>query len=118
MFKFLVEMEGLTFPEALRLLADEAGIKVGGAPKQSSLPASGAEETSQPFLPKEELFRLNQLALDFYYRQTRNFPKAIDYFVSRGLSKETTATSVWGTHRQDGRRFWILLKARASPASR
>ncbi|HUI93054.1 MAG TPA: DNA primase [Chitinivibrionales bacterium] len=83
-FKFLMELEGLTFPEALRLLADEAGIKLAPSRLESAVPASG-----QAAIPKDELLKINNLALDFYYHQTRNHKQAVDYFVSRGLSKET-----------------------------
>ncbi|HMD67667.1 MAG TPA: DNA primase [Chitinivibrionales bacterium] len=88
-FNFLMELEGLTFPEALRLLADEAGIKIAPRARDSSFAPPPGEEPAQGFPSKDELFTVNRLALDFYYRQTRNFPPAIDYFVSRGLSKET-----------------------------
>jgi|WetSurMetagenome_2_1015567.scaffolds.fasta_scaffold00462_3 DNA primase len=86
-FNFLMELEGLTFPEALRLLADEAGIKLRPQGRDYSPPAG--EDAGGPLPSKDEIFRINQLALDFFYRQTRNFPKAIEYFVSRGLTKET-----------------------------
>ncbi len=88
-FNFLMELEGLTFPEALRLLADEAGIKLAPPKHGPEYAPSPGEEPAQGFPSKDELFTVNRLALDFYYRQTRNFPLAIDYFVSRGLSKET-----------------------------
>jgi DNA primase len=86
-FKFLMELEGLTFPEALRMLADEAGIKLKPSYRESGAPPA-AGESGQSALSKEDLFKINDLALDFYYHQTRNHPQAIDYFVSRGLSKE------------------------------
>jgi len=88
-FNFLMELEGLTFPEALRLLADEAGIPLNPSHHQASFAPAAECQSGAPEPPKDELFRINGLALDFFYRQTRNFPKAIEYFVSRGLSKET-----------------------------
>ena len=87
-FKFLMELEGLTFPEALRMLADEAGIKLKPSVRDRAA-APAAVEGVQAALSKEELLKINGLALDFYYHQTRNHPQAIEYFVSRGLSKET-----------------------------
>ena len=87
-FKFLMELEGLTFPEALRMLADEAGIKLKPSHRENAA-APAAADGVQAALSKDELFKINGLALDFYYHQTRSHPQAIEYFVSRGLSKET-----------------------------
>jgi DNA primase len=86
-FKFLMELEGLTFPEALRMLADEAGIKLKPSHRENTA-APVAVEGGQAALSKDELLKINGLALDFYYHQTRNHPQAIEYFISRGLSKE------------------------------
>jgi DNA primase len=88
-FKFLMELEGLTFPEAIKSLAGEAGIKLRPTHHDESAVAFAADEPGQPLPSKDELFKINELALDFFYRQTRHFPPAIDYFVSRGLQKET-----------------------------
>jgi DNA primase len=87
-FNFLMELEGLTFPEALSLLADEAGIKLRPHTRESGYVPSAEEESAPSSLSKDDLFKINELALDFFYHQTRKFPSAIDYFVSRGLSRE------------------------------
>jgi DNA primase len=87
-FNFLMELEGLTFPEAMSLLADEAGIKLAPRSKDARYSPQTDQENDQPATSKDDLFKINNLALDFYYRQTRHFPKAIEYFLSRGLSKE------------------------------
>jgi DNA primase len=89
-FNFLMELEGLTFPEALRQLADETGVKL--APRQSDtrepIPDEIGEDPSAG-ISKTELLAINQMALDFYYRSTRGSKQAIDYFLSRGLTRET-----------------------------
>jgi DNA primase len=102
-FNFLMELEGLTFPEALQQLADETGVKL--APRyrvqefstaQPSGDAAAAQDSaaaaSAPAaqgVSKAELLSINQMALDFFYRSTRDSKQAIDYFLSRGLTRET-----------------------------
>lgn len=87
-FSFLMEMEGLTFPEAMRLLADEAGVKL--APRRAEPAAQPGDGGAQaPAISKTDLLSINQMACDFYYRQTRDHKPAIDYFLSRGLTRET-----------------------------
>ncbi|HET7098979.1 MAG TPA: DNA primase [Patescibacteria group bacterium] len=79
-FTFLEKFEGMEFPEALKYLADRAGIKlqrmVGG-------------QTSE----KEKIIEINTQALRFYNYLLLNHPvgkKALDYLVNeRGLKKET-----------------------------
>jgi len=92
-FNFLMEIEGLSFPEALQHLADEAGVRL--APKQSAqhspdydnYPDQGPKPSSA--ISKAEILSINQLALEFFYQSTRNSKQAIDYFLSRGLTKES-----------------------------
>jgi DNA primase len=91
-FNFLMELEGLTFPEALGQLADETGVKL--ATRQSDtcgrepMPDDTGQDQSEG-ISKTELLAINQMALDFYYRSTRGSKLAIDYFLSRGLTRET-----------------------------
>jgi DNA primase len=97
-FTFLMEHDGLSFPEALHMLADESGVNL--EPSHSSYPnvgerldcsdpqTSGSSERRQ-FLPKTEMLKINEMAIEFYYRQTRKYPHVIEYFLGRGLSRET-----------------------------
>lgn len=74
-FTFLMQMDGLTFPESLRLLADRAGIV---------LPRSGQEEGTHQ--EAESLYRVNQVAADFYrdcLNKTEAGKKALAYLRSR-----------------------------------
>jgi DNA primase len=91
-FNFLMELEGLTFPEAIRQLADEAGVKLAPAHdafrEQEPVPEAPETEGAAP-ISKTELLSINQMALDFFYRSTRDSKPAIDYFLSRGLTRET-----------------------------
>jgi DNA primase len=88
-FNFLMELEGLTFPEAMQQLADEAGVKL--APRhQERESAPEAPDSGQAFgVSKSDVLSVNQMALDFFYGSTRNSKQAIDYFTSRGLTRET-----------------------------
>lgn len=93
-FNFLMEFEGHSFPEALHILADEAGVTLE-PPKSSSgqtypqSPDDDAPQSNIGILPKTELLRIHEIAVKFYYSQTRNNQKAIDYFLSRKLTRET-----------------------------
>jgi DNA primase len=90
-FNFLMELEGLTFPEALQQLADDAGVKLAPrSDRHDPGPAGdfvGTED--EPGISKPELLSINQMALDFFYQSTRACKPAIDYFLSRGLTRET-----------------------------
>jgi len=79
-FAFLEKYEGMEFPEALKYLADRAGIK---------LEKFGGGETSE----KEKLIEINTQALRFYNYLLLSHPvgkKALEYLVDgRGIKKET-----------------------------
>jgi len=96
-FTFLMEHDGLNFSEALHLLADEAGVRL--EPGRGSTAYAyqdgdfsgppGVDESGQTgFIPKNEMFTINEMAVDFYYRQTRLHPRVIEYFLGRGLTRE------------------------------
>jgi DNA primase len=86
-FRFLQEIEGLTFPEALKMLAEETGVTL---PSRSALSAP-RESTAQndPSISKTTMLEIHKIAADFFYGQIRNYPEAIAYFKSRGLAAET-----------------------------
>ena len=93
-FNFLMEFEGHSFPEALSILADEAGVTLepphsNSGPNNAQSPYDGPAPATTGMLPKSELLRIHEMAVKFYYNQTRNNQKAIDYFLSRGLTRET-----------------------------
>jgi len=76
-FKFIMNLENFDFPEALRFLAERAGV---------SLPQQ--EKSSSAALPREVLFNLNQLALNFF-RYVLNSPEgnsAREYLQKRGMT--------------------------------
>ena len=79
-FKFLMLIEGLEFGEAVRKLAERAGVKLE---KYRSSP----EEEK-----KKKFFEINHLALEYYHYLLTSHPagkKALDYTLGRGITRES-----------------------------
>ncbi len=84
-FSLLMERENLTFPEALKSLAEKYRIP---------LPA---HQRVRPEVLKleEKLFKINELAVGYFKKNLYNTPegkKALEYLKKRGLSEETVQT--------------------------
>jgi len=81
-FQFLMAYEKLSFPEAVRMLAERAGIAVP-QPRPAQVQAKG--------LSKADLLELTTFAARFYRDQLRSArgAKALAYATSRGLSDES-----------------------------
>ena len=80
---FVMKKEGIDFGEALRLLAQKAGVTI---PSRFE-PEAGKEE-------RERLYQVNQAAAQYFHNLLLNSPageKAGKYFDSRGLSPKTIA---------------------------
>ncbi len=82
-FKFVMEYENLTFPEAMKVLADRAGIEL---PQQEY----SREEKAQADL-KTQILEMNRLAAKYYYYLLRQpaGAQAYQYLTDRGIGKET-----------------------------
>lgn len=78
-FAFVMEHEGLTFPEALRLLADQAGVQL---PEQLG---SGAGSG------KRKILEINDRLAAFWHRYLLHVKgqDALEYLTGRGLTKAT-----------------------------
>ncbi len=72
---FVQEIEGVDFLEALKTLAERAGVELE--------PLSRAPKTDN------RLFTLLDEATNFYFKQLVNKPEALTYLYERGLNKET-----------------------------
>ncbi len=72
---FVEEIEGLDFIEALRLLAERAGVELE--------PLARAPKTDN------RLYTLLDEATNFYFKQLVSQPEALSYLYERGLTKET-----------------------------
>ncbi len=80
-FTFVMKKEGLDFAEALRLLADKAGISMPSHIEQ------GPRKDE-----KEKLFQANEAAAQYYHNLLVNSPageKAKNYLLGRGLTIKT-----------------------------
>jgi DNA primase len=82
-FAFVMEMEGLEFREALKMLADRAGVEL---PKYKG---NNAEENRET---KDRIYVLLELATKFYEKQLwegQGKEKVFSYLKERGLSEES-----------------------------
>ena len=81
--RFVQNYENYTFPEALKVLADRAGIELPEI--------TYSEENKKQKDMKTRLLELNKEAGKFYYYQLRNRggEVAMKYLTGRGLSQET-----------------------------
>ncbi len=82
-FTFLMEYENFTFPEALKSLADRAGV---------DLPeVEYSEEAKKQRDLKSAVLEVNKMAATFFYYQLRapQGAKAMEYLKNRALSDET-----------------------------
>lgn len=82
-FNFIMEYENFTFGEALKHLADRAGVEL---PK-----IEYSREVREKAQEKNELLEINKQAAQYYYYQLRTEKGAAGYryLTGRGLSEET-----------------------------
>ncbi|WP_255989320.1 DNA primase [Chitinolyticbacter albus] len=95
---FVMEYEGLAYPEAIRKLADIVGVQVP------------EEQGGVPSAPRTEPGVLDtlKLASDFYRQQLKTAPQAIAYLKGRGLEGRTAAR--FGLGHAPGGDDWQALK--------
>lgn len=82
-FKFVMDYENLTFPEAMKVLADRAGISL---PEKDT-----SKEAKQQADLKAQILEMNKLAARYYYYMLRQpaGKQGLDYLTGRGLKEET-----------------------------
>ncbi len=81
-FAFVQEVEGVTFVEAMKILADRAGIKIDADKFDKKAPKS----------EKDLYFKAHDLACEFFEQQlctTSDGKKVMEYLYKRGLKDET-----------------------------
>ncbi len=91
---FYMRLTGLSFPEAVKELAQRYGVPLQVSP----------EESSQD-LHRKELYRINERAARFFQRlleTSEEAAKARDYLQERGLGKDTIRTFLLGYAPQEG----------------
>ena len=82
-FSFLMQREGLSFPDAVRAVAGKYGIEV---PDYHLTPAQ-KEQASE----KDKLYRINELAMRFFHENLNDAQtgaKAIGYLLGRGMTRK------------------------------
>lgn len=82
-FTFLMQYENFTFPEAMEMLAERAGVDL---PKAEATPEAKREADR-----RQQLLEINKLAAKYYYMMLKgeHGKRARDYFHQRELSDET-----------------------------
>ncbi len=82
-FKFVMEYENLTFPEAVKVLADRAGVVL---PEQDA-----SREARQQADIKAQIMELNRLAAKYYYYTLRQPAgrQGMEYLLGRNLTEDT-----------------------------
>jgi len=69
---FVMEFEKVPFIEAVRILAEKAGIEIGKYAGENEI-----------------LYSIHNFAVDFYHKELLNSSKVLDYLKKRGLSKDS-----------------------------
>nr|WP_283150432.1 DNA primase [Silvimonas soli] len=77
---FVMEFEGLSYPEAIRKLAEAAGMQV---PEEAGSPEEAKAEPG--------IYDVLKAASDYYRQQLKTAPQAIQYLKGRGLDGKTAA---------------------------
>ena len=83
-FGFLMKADSLAFPEAVRVLAERAGISVA--------PPSASAQDSAEISSKESILKIQQAAADYYHDLLLNHPgakNAREYLKQRAVQPET-----------------------------
>jgi len=108
-FRFLMEMDGVTFPEAVRALAEQAGVQV-------ETRAADEDRSEQ-----DELYQTNALAARFYYHQLTKSPaadRARRYLEGRGIPREAWTHFGLGFAPAAGDSLWTYARERKVPLER
>lgn len=86
-FDFVMQIEGCSFPEAVRMVAQRSGIPV---PEVTDAPAEAKRDERR----RRRLFELNDWACEFFESRLGFGPdgkRALEYVESRGIEPETRA---------------------------
>ncbi len=105
-FKFVMDYENLTFPEAIKVLADRAGIEL---PERNF----SREDREQEDL-KSRILEINKVAASYYYYLLRK-PEGklgLDYLLGRQLSMETLQKFGLGYSGKTGHELYRYLKSK------
>lgn len=79
---FLIHFEHMNFMEALKTLAQVAGMSV------PTFHDGGAQESAQPVKNLDDHYALMDASVQFYYQELKTSQRAIQYLKKRGISGE------------------------------
>lgn len=100
-FSFVMEMDGLSFPEALALLAERAGVVLNRQSRREFIVKhgdvvsgreDGADDFSNAEISKETIFKILDLSSKFFEKQLwdgEGKKRALPYLRERGISDES-----------------------------
>ena len=77
-FTFLVDVEGLSFPQAVEQLAEQAGVELRALTKDEEKKISG----------RKKLYSIMEMANDFFMNNLLSDNRALGYLNERGINKE------------------------------
>ncbi|MGI6109434.1 MAG: DNA primase [Eubacteriaceae bacterium] len=100
---FIMKAENLTFPEAMRFLAERAGIPLPEAEQESA-------EERRAYSQKKAIYEMNRLAANYFYKNLRHSEKAQEYLRKRGMSDQTIRELGVGLAPEDWRRLITALR--------
>ncbi|MEE4261119.1 MAG: DNA primase [Desulfobacteraceae bacterium] len=111
-FSFLMKQEGLSFPEAVRVLGKRYGIDIPERPL--------SPEQKRKISERESLFDINRRAMEFYHQALKDSgtgQAARSYLKKRGISQKTIDDFKIG-YAREGWDYLLnfFLKKRISPA--
>lgn len=113
-FSFVMKMEGMEFPEALKMLADRAGIELR---RPSGF--SGTQYGGIASADKTNIFAVCAAAKNFYKEQLAKTPRGLSakkYLSDRGLSEESINIFEIGYAPDDWHAAEIFLKGKGFAA--
>ncbi len=86
-FTFLIEHESMSFGEALKYLADKAGVSLA----DNTYNDHGRQKNPEEDIKKERQFTIHQFVARYFYKKLHDEygKEAYGYAKNRGLSKET-----------------------------
>lgn len=100
-FTFIEKIERIEFPEALKLLAEKAGV-----------PLEYSQEAQQEQSERARLLVLMDTATKWYEVQLRKNKEVVDYLLNRGLTKETIISFRLGFVPDGWRGIYDYLKSK------
>lgn len=98
-FKFVMKMENVDFKEALKILAEKAGVE---------LKSEDAKFQSE----RQQLYEINKLAADFFFDNLKKNAKVKEYLKKRGLIEGTIEDFKIGYALDDWRTLLNYLKSK------